>query len=400
MVFQKENPLRVDCLAAETQQGADGASGLPSKLARYSEARHRALQMQSFAKRAGYVKESARLGSCGNYLVFRDYYTVDKLRLHAASFCKSHLLCPLCAMRRGSKMLDSYLRRYQAVQSGSPTLRPYFVTVTVKNGDDLGERVRHLRAGLASMFEARRNALKGQRFVEFARSRGGFHSIEVTHKGNGWHPHAHMIWLCEEAPDPQALSREWRDWTGDSFIVDVRPVTDPVEGFLEVCKYALKFSDLSLDDNFEAYKVLRCQRLVDCHGLFRGVEIPQELTDEPLDGLPYVELFYRYLPRVGYSVASVSEPRVSEPRPVKEGMTEAKRAALRADWKASRFYRFRLRSGPLRIIYSFWKPEFSLAKSSSLSVQDRGFDIVLNIDKTKKMLEQKPDFVIMEPLNR
>ena len=35
--------------------------------------------------------------------------------------------------------------------------------------------------------------------------------------------------------------------------VDCRPITgDPSEGFMEVFKYAVKFSDLSLDDNWHA----------------------------------------------------------------------------------------------------------------------------------------------------
>lgn len=140
MTAEKNNPLSVESLAAETEQGADGASGLPAKLARYSEARQKALQMQSFAAKAGHVKEAKKLADCANYLLFRHYYTVDKVRLHAASFCKKHLLCPMCAIRRGAKMLKAYLQRYEAVIAQEPQLRPYLVTLTVKNGPDLAER--------------------------------------------------------------------------------------------------------------------------------------------------------------------------------------------------------------------------------------------------------------------
>lgn len=304
MEAEKENPLSVVTLARDTEQGADGAAGLPAKLARYSKARHKALQMQSFVAKAGHVKEAEKLASCANYLLFRHYYTVDKVRLHAASFCKKHLLCPICAIRRGAKMLKAYLDRYQAVIADHPHLRPYLVTVTVKNGPDLAERLNHLRGAMRRMSQARRDHLKApskNRYVEFARSMGGFHSIEATNKGKGWHPHGHMIWLCGSEPDQKALSAEWHAWTGDSFIVDVRPLHDPVEGFLEVCKYALKFSDLSEADNWHAYEVMSGQRLIDSHGLMRGVEIPESLLDEPLDGLPYVDLLYRYLGEAGYS---------------------------------------------------------------------------------------------------
>lgn len=304
MTAEKENPPRVDCLAAETQRGADGAAGLPARLARYSQARLRALQMQSFLSGAGHVKESAKLANCGDYLLFRHYYTVDKVRLHGAQFCKKHLLCPLCAIRRGSRMLTAYLERYEVVRRERPHLVPYLVTLTVVNGPDLRERLRHLRNGLKRMTTARRSWLAGKGpAVEFGKSSAGFHSIEVTNRGKGWHPHAHMIWMCGSPPSASRLSAEWKQWTGDSFVVDVRPLHDPVEGFLEVCKYAVKFSDLELADNWHAYEVMRGARLIDCHGEFRGVEIPESLTDEPLDGLPFFEYLYRYLAGAGYSLA-------------------------------------------------------------------------------------------------
>ena len=84
-------------------------------------------------------------------------------------------------------MLKAYLDKYEQVYSSE--LHPYLVTLTVKNGDDLAERMQHLRSSMRKMTESRRNALKGQSFVEFAKSAGGSHSIEVTNRGNGWHPH-------------------------------------------------------------------------------------------------------------------------------------------------------------------------------------------------------------------
>ena len=131
--------------------------------------------------------------------------------------------------------------------------------------------------------------------IEFAKSSGGFHSVEVTNRGNGWHPHVHMIWLCNDKPNQALLSKEWESITVDSYIVDVRPLHDPVEGFLEVCKYALKFSDLSLSDNYHAFEVMSKMRLIDSHGVLRGVKIPVNLLDEMLHSEPYVELFYRYM---------------------------------------------------------------------------------------------------------
>ena len=129
-----------------------------------------------------------------------------------------------------------------------------------------------------------------------ARPRGGVYTLELTNKGKGWHPHCHMIVLAASAPSQSAISAEWHGITGDSMIVDCRPITgDPSEGFMEVFKYAVKFSDLSLDDNWHAAQLLKGKRLLNSFGLFRGVEIPESLLDEPLDSLPYWDRFYRFV---------------------------------------------------------------------------------------------------------
>ena len=66
---------------------------------------------------------------------------------------------------------------------------------------------------------------------------GGVMSIEVKRGRNSglWHPHVHMIWLCNQAPSASQLSKEWLELTGDSYIVDVREFygESVVDGFLK-----------------------------------------------------------------------------------------------------------------------------------------------------------------------
>ena len=240
------------------------------------------------------------MAACGEYLLFRHYFTVDEVRLHAASFCMKHLLCPLCAIRRGSRALKAYLDRWEVIRAEKTALRPFLVTLTVKDGPDLSERFRHLH--------------KAQRELWMRKHRGrgcvldGVHgavwSYEVKRgQGSGvWHPHLHMIALAEVEPSQERLSREWHEVTGDSFIVDVRPIEgDPAEGFMEVFKYAVKFSDQPAADTWHAFQVLKGKRLLGSAGCFRGVDVPESLLDEALDDLPFVELFYRYI-GTGYSL--------------------------------------------------------------------------------------------------
>jgi hypothetical protein len=137
---------------------------------------------------------------------------------------------------------------------------------------------------------------------------GAVWSYEIK-RGTGsgeWHPHLHMIALAESIPDAVQLAAEWKNITGDSHIVDVRPISqeDPVSGFIEVFKYAVKFSDQPPADTVHAWLTLSGKRLLGSAGCFRGVVVPEELLDdsEGLDDLPFVTLFYRYLRGRGYNL--------------------------------------------------------------------------------------------------
>ena len=292
-----------DSLAGEI--GADGIEALPGRVERYGKAKLRALDV---AEHIGDHEPSQRdlarrVSDCGEYLVFRHYFTIDAIRLHGASFCMKHLLCPLCAIRRGSKALKAYLDRWEVIRAEKTALRPFLVTLTVKDGDDLAERFKHLCDGQRELWK-RRHRGRGSVLAAVA---GAVWSFEVKRgAGSGlWHPHLHMIALANVAPDQAELSAEWRSITGDSYIVDVREISqeDTAAGFLEVFKYALKFSDMTPADTYAAYSALKAKRLIGSAGVFRGVEVPEELNDELLDDLPYVDLFYRYMHGAGYRLA-------------------------------------------------------------------------------------------------
>ena len=290
---QKKNPEQV-----ELDGVSEGIEALPKRVDRYSTAKKGALDV---AKYMGTLPKhqaiAKRVHGCGDYLLFRHFFTIDAVKLHAASFCMKHLLCPLCAIRRGAKALGAYLDRFEAIKRTSGHLRPFLVTLTVKDGPDLRERFKHLHDSQRELWKrkqrGRGSVLDG---VE-----GAVWSYEVKRgQGSGvWHPHLHMIALAEVAPDADRLSRDWHEITGDSFIVDVRPISqdDPASGFVEVFKYAVKFSDQEPADTVHAWETLAGKRLLGSAGCFRGVEIPEDLTDDPGDylGLPYVDLLYRYL---------------------------------------------------------------------------------------------------------
>ena len=308
---EKENP---ESVAAES--GVQGIEALPNRVSRYGKAKTDALDVAKYMRESGNHQAMAeKVASCGDYLTFRNYFTVDQIRLHQASLCKKHLLCPLCAIRRGAKALKSYLDRWEAIQAEKPRLRPFLVTLTVKDGDDLAERFRHLMKAQHELWK-RKHRGRGCSLDGVA---GAVWSYEVKRgKGSGkWHPHLHMVALAEIPPSAEKLSQEWHQITGDSFIVDVRPIDqdDPVSGFVEVFKYAVKFSEQPPADTVHCWETLKGRRLLGNAGCFRGVVVPDELVDDckDLEGLPFQALMFSYF-RGGYSLTR-TEFGTAEARP-------------------------------------------------------------------------------------
>ena len=255
------------------------------------------------ARDAGLRTEKIR--KCGDWLLFRHFPTLSETKLRSANFCSTHLICGFCAIRRGARMMSRYLERFQWIRAKHPELNPYLVTFTVKNGEDLRERLVHLEKSLTRLHK-RRHAKRSRSLM--TKIRGAVWSYEVTYSAkNGWHPHVHAVYLAEEIPDVVELKAEWHGITGDSFMCDVRPITaddtapadvDPhAKGFAEVFKYALKAAELPAQQALDAYTVLRGRRLVRSFGEFFGVVEPahDDLGDEmPDEDLPYIDLLWRY----------------------------------------------------------------------------------------------------------
>jgi hypothetical protein len=290
---KRENPEQV-----ELDGVSEGIEALPGRLERYGKAKKGAIDVAEYI---GTLPEHQAIGrrvlSCGDYLVFRHYFTVDQVKLHGAQLCMAHLLCPLCAIRRGSKALKAYLDRWEVIRADKTALKPFLVTLTVKDGDDLNERFKHLHKGQRELWKRKQRG-RGSALDGVA---GAVWSYEIKRgKGSGlWHPHLHMIALAETMPDQQQLAAEWHNITGDSFIVDVRPISqeNPAEGFMEVFKYAVKFSDQPPQDTLQAWLALKGKRLLASSGCFRGVPDPEDLMDDAtaLKDLPFATMFYRFM---------------------------------------------------------------------------------------------------------
>lgn len=290
-----------DSLAAEGL-GLSEALTLGQRLRRYGTGKGRSYTMAGHLVR---VSESAaddriaqRLYQCAGLLRFRHWLAHGRTTLSGGYFCQLHLLCPFCALRRGAKLLRKYAEKAEVV---APGVDLWLVTLTVRNGHDLADRFQHLRRSHKRLWE---RARKG--YGALAPSVGAVWSFELTKSGAGWHPHVHaIVAMPKGAPlrwgEGSQLREDWHAVTGDSFIVHAAPIArgGEVDGLLEVLKYALKFADLPLDDNLAAWRLLRGKHLVQSSGVWRGVQEPDDLAEDPLDG-PFVDLVFRWAGARGY----------------------------------------------------------------------------------------------------
>lgn len=277
--------------------------------------------------RLGYYASS--LGGCASWLLFKHYYTLDKYKLDKFISCKKHMLCSFCSALRGSKQAKAYHDKAKAIMQEKPHLKLVFITLTLKNGDDFLERFNHLEQSFQTLKDRRRDYLKkGRGFNEFCKIDGCVYSYEVTKKSNGWHPHLHIVALVDDWIDREKLSKEWEAITGDSKIIDVRRIKpdasgDYMDAFMECFKYCMKFSEMSKEHIWEVHEKLspekvnsqgiakrRLKRLHGSLGSFRGIVVPDELTDDKeetvSDNTPFMAILYSYK-NSAYSVLEMKD---------------------------------------------------------------------------------------------
>lgn len=278
------------------------------RLNRLSAHKKRTRSLSSYLKYEDKIDFSFfnRLHSCYDYLLFKDYVNLKKVKLGATHSCQVHLLCPMCAIVRAAKQVQLYEAKFKELKKENPKLSIYYVVLTVKNGTDLSERYNHLQESLKKLIERRREAKKAKSGKKssnyalnsvFANVSAGAYSIEVKKGENSkeWHPHANLLLLSEDRILESEIKAEWKSITKDSKIAYCQVKDDDDKTvFVEIFKYALKFSEMEFDDNFTAWETLRGRRLMGTFGDFRGLDIEKEDTEIALKDEPYLELFYKY----------------------------------------------------------------------------------------------------------
>lgn len=212
--------------------------------------------------------------------------------------------CPSCARKLSFDRVVKYERRLQTLQW------PLWATFTIRN-DDSPDVIDRLKAGW-KMFRRKK--------IFTAHTVGGLWALEVTERGNGWHPHIHAMldcrWLAANTPEPHQLDtraiirekmsyakaeldEEWgacvsQDWA--STFVARKSGGDAVR---ELLKYAVKGSDL-LSSTLPIAPLIRmidAGRTISTFGSLRANKLPPEPDDSrPKLACTYCEAEGAWLP--------------------------------------------------------------------------------------------------------
>ena len=161
-----KKPLLSSALAGSDNKGLRSADADQhrDRITRFASLKHRSKKQEQFlwglfelvnpsenSKLA--FKSAQKLSECGNYLLFKNYFTVGEIRLSKMQTCQQHLLCPFCAALRASKSMQKYMDRIIQVMKENKKLKPVMITFTVKNGADLKERFHHLMGSFRTLLD-------------------------------------------------------------------------------------------------------------------------------------------------------------------------------------------------------------------------------------------------------
>jgi hypothetical protein len=199
--------------------------------------------------------------------------------------------CPSCARAISVQRIQKYERRLQHLQW------PLWLTLTIKNRDDLTV-VDELKAGWKQF--RRRKLFK-------AHTVGGLWAMEVTERGNGWHPHIHAMldckWLAHDTPPPARgdspqhiaekityakaeLASVWGECIGQDIGIALAVRKKGHTAIRELLKYAVKGTDLleTLLPIADLIRSIDAGRTISTFGTLRNGKLPPE-PDEDKPGL-------------------------------------------------------------------------------------------------------------------
>ena len=213
-------------------------------------------------------KFSSRLQQCRKFAWFVQSSVTNKLRVQS-SRCKLRW-CPIC--RDVSRMIvTKAVEAWLAIQK-----YPKMITLTLCHSDD------PLDLQVKRIYDSFRK-LRRRAFFE-RRISGGvwFFQLKFNKDTQQWHPHIHCLVAGKFLPHGE-LKKLWHKITGDSYVVDIRPVKDLAGCSNEVARYATSPADITavnLERALDIYYATKHQRICGSWGSAKSMSLkPTPLED-------------------------------------------------------------------------------------------------------------------------
>ncbi len=199
------------------------------------ESYKRALELYAAVDGSFGGKFSSRLQACRKYAFFMRNKATKRLRVQS-SRCKLRW-CPIC--RDVSRMIvttatEAWLKLQKY---------PKMITLTLKHNDD------PLQLQVSRIYKCFQKLKSRVYFKRLITGGVWFFQLKFNHTTEQWHPHIHCLVAGQFLPHAK-LRTLWFNITGDSTIVDIRPVKDLEGCSNEVARYATSPADITAV-NFE-----------------------------------------------------------------------------------------------------------------------------------------------------
>ncbi len=225
-------------------------------------------------------KFSSRLQACRKNAWFMQNKVTKKLRV-MSSRCKLRW-CPIC--RDVSRMIvtnatDEWLK----VQK-----YPKMITLTLMHSDD------PLRLQIKRIYDCFRKLRRRAYFQRLITGGIWFFQLKFNQSTEQWHPHIHCLVAGKYLPHAR-LKALWHKITGDSFVVDIRPVKDLEAASTEVARYATSPADVTavnVERAMDIYDATKHRRICGSWGTARKVTLKPEPMEDTGDWEKVADFFF------------------------------------------------------------------------------------------------------------
>ncbi len=210
-------------------------------------------------------------------------------------------LCPDCGRRRSRKLQNKYLPAMRGFMLHHKVTPVHLVLTQTHRKENRKQSAKRIKDSLTRL---QRRGFWKEYF------KGGTWSLEFTKDKNGLHhTHLHIIGFRRKFFDIELLRGEWLAATGDSHVLNLKPIKDIAAGLREVVKYVSKPLDIRRFGaaDLREFLKLKNMRMFGTFGEFREFCKDFEPSDNDAAAVGELESFSRDL------VEGCACPQCNEP---------------------------------------------------------------------------------------